>query len=283
MASREANEPSAPSRTDRRAARNPHLTGSMPPHGYRRGFQILLGRELPEGPKWGSAIPVCLFWLVIVQAGTGLLMMTTYSPSLTTAWASVHFIDRDPAGAFLRGVHHYAAQMMIAILFVHLIRVLFRAAFQAPRELVWITGVLLIPLMLAWAITGNPLSGSQQGMAQIDVEGNIVLRDTNHRTDSASHAHRWRSSGQPDAHAPLFPSRCSSAPSRGRLAGHSRLAGASARFVACADPGTTAGASNLLAVPDRAKHDCLDGSTRSDCRVGQIRRCFSRDAGRPGI
>lgn len=142
--------------------------------GYRRGLQVLFGRQLPDGPKWGYSIASCLLWLVVVQIVTGFLMMMTYSPSLTTAWASVHFIQRDAAGAFLRGVHHYTAQAMIVLFFVHLIRVLLTGAFRAPRELVWITGLLLIPLVLVWTITGNPLPGSQRGMSQIDVEGNIL-------------------------------------------------------------------------------------------------------------
>jgi len=142
--------------------------------GYRRGIRVLFGRELPDGPRWGLSVAACLLWLVVVQVVTGFLLMTTYSPSLSTAWASVHFIERDGAGAFLRGVHHFAAQAMIVLLAVHLIRVLLTATFRAPRELVWITGLLLIPLVLVWIITGNPLSGSQRGMAQIEVEGNIV-------------------------------------------------------------------------------------------------------------
>jgi ubiquinol-cytochrome c reductase cytochrome b subunit len=142
--------------------------------GYRKGLKILFGRELPSGPKWIYSLASCLLWLFVVQIATGFLLMTTYSPSLSTAWASVHFIERDAAGAFLRGVHHFTAQAMIVLLFVHLIRVLLSGAFRAPRELVWITGLLLIPLVLVWALTGNPLPGSQRGMSQIDVEGNII-------------------------------------------------------------------------------------------------------------
>lgn len=142
--------------------------------GYRRGLRILFGRELPDGPKWAYSTASCLFWLLMVQVGTGFLLMTTYSPSLASAWASVHFIEQQAAGAFLRGVHYFAAQAMIVLFAVHVVRVLVTGAFRAPRELVWISGLLLIPLVLVWAITGNPLSGSQRGLAQIEVEGRIL-------------------------------------------------------------------------------------------------------------
>ena len=100
--------------------------------GYRRGLTVLFGRELSDRPKWGYSIASCLLWLMVVQVATGFLLMTTYSPSLTTAWASVHFIEQDTAGAFLRGVHHYAAQAMIILLLVHLVRVLAHGRVPAP-------------------------------------------------------------------------------------------------------------------------------------------------------
>lgn len=142
--------------------------------GYRAALRVLFGRELPDGPKWSYTTASCLFWLTIVQVVTGFLLMTTYSPSLSTAWASVHFIEQSTAGSFLRGVHHYAAQAMIALFFVHIVRVVLTGAYRAPRELVWVTGLLLVPLVLVWTVTGNPLPASQRGISQIDVEGNIL-------------------------------------------------------------------------------------------------------------
>ncbi len=142
--------------------------------GYRRFRQPFVSRTLPHGPSWGYTTASCLLWLFVVQVVTGLLLMATYSPSTTTAWASVHYIERLSGGRFLRGVHYFAAQAMIVLVLVHIGRVLLTAAFRAPRELIWITGLLLVPLTLGWAITGNPLSGSQEGMAQIEVEGNII-------------------------------------------------------------------------------------------------------------
>lgn len=47
-------------------------------------------------------------------------------------------------------------------------------AFQAPRELLWITGLMMFPLMLVWAISGNPLTGGVRGVSQIEVEGHII-------------------------------------------------------------------------------------------------------------
>jgi ubiquinol-cytochrome c reductase cytochrome b subunit len=110
----------------------------------------------------------------VIEAVTGLLLMTTYSPSTTSAWASVHYIEQSPAGAFVRGLHYFASHALIVLLALHFVRVLLSAAFRPPRELIWISGLLLMPLIIAWAVTGNPLSASQKGMTQIEVEANIL-------------------------------------------------------------------------------------------------------------
>jgi ubiquinol-cytochrome c reductase cytochrome b subunit len=142
--------------------------------GYRQTLTQLTGRTLPDGPSWWLTSASCLLWLFIVQLLTGLLLMTAYSPSTTSAWASVHFIESSPWGGLVRGVHYFAAHALIIVFAIHVLRVLLTAGFRAPRELVWLTGLLLMPLILAWAVTGNPLCGSQKAVAQIDVEGNIV-------------------------------------------------------------------------------------------------------------
>jgi ubiquinol-cytochrome c reductase cytochrome b subunit len=142
--------------------------------GYRGPLQTMRRRVLPDGPSWWYTSASCLFWLLIIECVTGLLLMATYSPSMASAWASVHFIDQTAAGRFLRGIHHYASHALIVLFSLHVLRVLVMGAYRAPRELIWITGLLMFPLVLVWTVTGNPLSASQKGIAQIQVEGNIL-------------------------------------------------------------------------------------------------------------
>jgi ubiquinol-cytochrome c reductase cytochrome b subunit len=141
---------------------------------YRHYLKPLRERMLPRGPSWAHTTAVCLLWLLVIEVVTGFLLMTTYSPSTNSAWASVHFIEHSPGGAFIRGLHHYTSQAIIILFGIHLIRVFLVAAFRAPRELIWLTGLALMPLLVIWAITGNPLAGTQKGVAQIEVEGNII-------------------------------------------------------------------------------------------------------------
>lgn len=141
---------------------------------YRRLLEPIRRRVLPNGPRWAYSTASCLFWLFLTQLATGLLLMLSYSPSTTTAWASVHFIEQSTAGSFLRGLHHFTSHALIILCGVHVVRVLLARAFKAPRELLWISGMLMVPLMLVWAISGNPLSGGLKGVAQIEVEGHII-------------------------------------------------------------------------------------------------------------
>ncbi len=142
--------------------------------GHRGWLAAWRARSLPNGPSWWLTSGSVLAWLLAIEVVTGLFLMTTYSPSLATAWPSVNYIERSASGSFLRGVHFYTAHALIAALVVHLVRVVACGVFRAPRELVWFTGLLSIPLVLTWAVTGNPLSGSQQGLAQVAVEAQIL-------------------------------------------------------------------------------------------------------------
>ena len=141
---------------------------------YRVVGHHLRNRVLPDGPSWIYTSASCLLWLLVIQCVTGLFLMTTYCPSMTSAWASVHYIDQAAAGRFIRGIHHYASHAMIILFGVHVARVTLYGAYRAPREFVWITGLLLFPLVIVWTVTGNPLTVSQKGISQIQVEGNIL-------------------------------------------------------------------------------------------------------------
>jgi len=131
-------------------------------------------RVIPGGPGWIKTTGACLLWMLVVQGVTGLVLLSAYSPSVASAWGSVFFMEQMPAGAFIRGLHYFGTQALIILAAVHVVRLLLTGDFQAPREIVWVTGLLVLPLLMVWAVTGNPLSGTQRGFAQITVESNIA-------------------------------------------------------------------------------------------------------------
>ena len=72
----------------------------------RTGYRSIVGRSprvLPDGPSWAATSGGCLFWMLVVQALCGLALMTAYSPSVASSWASVFYIEQLPAGRFVCG------------------------------------------------------------------------------------------------------------------------------------------------------------------------------------
>src|SRR5262245_39739304 len=118
--------------------------------GFRRLLEIYRTRTVPDGPRWRYVTGSCVLWMLVVVAVTGLLLMTTYSPSSTNAWASVHYIEHMAGGSFIRGLHYWGGQALLVLLAVHTIRVLLTGMYRAPRELIWATGLVLLPLTLFW-------------------------------------------------------------------------------------------------------------------------------------
>ncbi len=91
----------------------------------------------------------------IVQFVTGILLMFYYRPTPDHAYESILFIMHEVRfGWVIRSIHSWAANLMIATLFIHLISVFYMQAYRPPRELMWISGVILLGLVLGFGFTG---------------------------------------------------------------------------------------------------------------------------------
>ena len=90
-----------------------------------------------------------------MQVGTGALLLLYYRPSSTEAYESVQFImTRVPFGWLIRSIHSWSANLMVAAAVAHLFSVLFLHAYRKPRELTWLSGMVLLGLTLAFGFTG---------------------------------------------------------------------------------------------------------------------------------
>lgn len=95
-----------------------------------------------------------LFFFV-VQVITGIMLALYYRPSPDAAHESVrHIVNHVPFGWLVRSVHSWAANFMIATLFLHMFSAFFMRAYRKPRELMWLTGVLLMFIALGFGFTG---------------------------------------------------------------------------------------------------------------------------------
>jgi quinol-cytochrome oxidoreductase complex cytochrome b subunit len=104
------------------------------------------------------------FFLTVILFATGPLLMLRYTPTPEGAFASVEAITRRvPFGALVRGVHRAASYALIAVLFLHVLRVFYTAAYKEGRRLGWHSGVLLLLLCVAQSYAGYLLPWDQTG------------------------------------------------------------------------------------------------------------------------
>ena len=97
---------------------------------------------------------VTLF-LFVVQAFTGVLLLLYYRPGAAEAYESVQFIvTQVEFGWLIRNVHSWSANLLIAAAFAHFFSVFFQKSYRKPRELTWLSGIVLLFLMLAFGFSG---------------------------------------------------------------------------------------------------------------------------------
>src|SRR5438067_2115454 len=90
-----------------------------------------------------------------VQVVTGILLLLYYRPSSGEAFESVQFVmARVPFGWLIRSIHSWSANLLVFVLFAHMFSVFFLRAYRKPRELTWLSGMLLFFLMLAFGFSG---------------------------------------------------------------------------------------------------------------------------------
>ena len=143
--------------------------------GHRKLLAHALEEPIQGGARWAHVFGSALLGSFLVQAVTGVALMTSYAPSEQTAWASVHYITFTQSGGWLlRGLHHFGAQAMVIVLAMHLLQVALFGAYKKPREVNWWLGLGLLALTLGFALTGYLLPWDQKGYWATRVATNIA-------------------------------------------------------------------------------------------------------------
>ena len=120
--------------------------------GLRSAIELAEHKEVPEHKHsvWYYFGGMTLF-LFTVQVVTGILLLLYYRPSAENAFESVQFIVTEVQfGWLIRSIHSWSANLLIAALFIHMFSVYFMSSYRAPREVTWLTGVILLFLSRLW-------------------------------------------------------------------------------------------------------------------------------------
>jgi ubiquinol-cytochrome c reductase cytochrome b subunit len=97
-----------------------------------------------------------------VQIITGIVLVMHYTPHVDYAFQSVEHIMRDVNwGWFMRYTHANGASMFFIAVYIHMLRGLYFGSYKAPREVLWILGVIIFLLMMATAFMGYVLPWGQ--------------------------------------------------------------------------------------------------------------------------
>jgi ubiquinol-cytochrome c reductase cytochrome b/c1 subunit len=103
-----------------------------------------------------------LVFMLVAQIVTGIILAMHYTPHSTMAFNSVEHIMRDVNfGWLLRYLHANGASMFFVAVYVHIFRGLYYGSYKAPREVLWILGVVIFLLMMATAFMGYVLPWGQ--------------------------------------------------------------------------------------------------------------------------
>jgi ubiquinol-cytochrome c reductase cytochrome b subunit len=132
--------------------------------GVSRVFDTLMpGHIVPSSSaSWFYVFGSATLFAFIIQVVTGVTLAFMYVPSAGEAYQSLQYItEQTTFGRVVRGMHNWGASAMILLVGIHMIRVYLTAAYKFPREMHWITGVVLLALTVVMGFTGQVVRWDQ--------------------------------------------------------------------------------------------------------------------------
>jgi quinol-cytochrome oxidoreductase complex cytochrome b subunit len=121
-----------------------------------------LYKRLPPHTSWLHVFASLSLLLFISQTLTGILLLIYYRPTPEAAHDSIKYITAEVHFGWLyRQVHAWGGSLMILGVLLHMVRTFFQGAYKKPRELTWVTGVLLFIITITFGFTGYLLPWNQ--------------------------------------------------------------------------------------------------------------------------
>jgi ubiquinol-cytochrome c reductase cytochrome b subunit len=120
------------------------------------------GYPVPRNLNYFWNFGVLAGFALVIQIVTGIILAMHYSANTGIAFNSVEHIMRDVnAGWMLRYLHMNGASFFFIVVYIHIFRGLYYGSYKAPREMLWLLGVVIFLLMMATAFMGYVLPWGQ--------------------------------------------------------------------------------------------------------------------------
>jgi len=130
-----------------------------------------------ETASWAYVFGSAALTVFGLQLVTGILLALIYVPSAAGAWNSLQVLNHQvELGWFIRGLHGWGSNFMLAIVVIHMVQVFLFGAYKFPRELTWVVGIVLLLMTLGMGFTGQILRFDQDAYWGLGIGASISSR-----------------------------------------------------------------------------------------------------------
>lgn len=138
-------------------------------------YNALMVYPVPSNITYAWNLGVSAGIMLFIQIITGIILAMYYTPNADLAFASVrHIIDNIDFGLMIRMYHASGSSLFFFVVYLHIFRGLYYGSYTYPRQLVWVSGVIILLIMIITAFIGYVLPWGQMSFWAATVITNLV-------------------------------------------------------------------------------------------------------------